>query len=595
MAGMVYVVSLGTLPPADFTFCNGEIKSVDPAQVTGQPEGRIVWALFEGLCRLDPETLEPIPGMAESWTLSDDGLTYTFRFRANALWSDGSPVTADDFHYSYRRVLHPETACEYAGELWYIEGARKYTSGQVELGDPVEIELEEQPRGALPHARGVTLRGRLESVEGRDGEEPIYTVAVDGRMRRFQRGSRGDGIEDYRWLLYDFEEVGVEVLDPETLRITLEHPTPYFLSLTAFYPFSPVNRDCVDRYGSPDWTKPENIVSNGPFVLQFRRIRDRVRLAKNPHYWDSENVHLETIDALAVSAATTMLNLYMTGVADWIPSVPVEAAPVLMERPEGDFRPAPYLATYYYMLNTADPALADRRVRRALHLAIDREELVTKVTRSGQVPAYSIVPDEITRYMPYTPQHAPPRDVEAAQRLMAEAGYPGGRGFPRIEILYNDLEAHRTIAELIQSQWTNALGIETRLAAQEWGAYLSSRQTGNYQVARAGWIGDYVDPNTFLKMFTTGSPLNQTRWSHGEYDALVDAARRESAPARRLALMEEAEAILMDELPVIPLYFYVSQNMVRPYVEGFYHNIQDIHPLQSIRIDPQRKAEILGP
>ncbi len=591
---IVWAVSFGTLPPADFTFCNGdEVKTIDPAISSGQPEGRIIWALFEGLCRWHPETLEPIPGVAERWELSDDKRTYTFFLRREARWSDGTPITAHDFTYSLRRFLHPATAAEYGKELWYIENAKRFTVREVAVGDPVEVELHEKPEGALPFAPGVLVRGTLRAIDDPEAERPVFTVEIDDRSRRFQRveeGAAPNGVTACRMITYDFDHVGVRTVDDYTLEIRLDHPVPYFLQLMGFYPFSPVNRRCVETHGYPAWTRPENLVGNGAYRLEFRRVRDRIRLVKSPTYWNRDEVRLETIDALAVKSATTMLNLYMTGKVEWITTVPTEVVTDLLDR--DDFQPAPYLALYYYLINTERPPLDDPRVRQALAMAVDRHEIVKEVTRAGQVPAYSLVPAEISKYLDYTPPEFGRFDPEQAQRLLAEAGYPEGRGCPRIEVLYNTSESHKAIAEVIQAQWKKHLGVDVTLSNQEWGAYLTSRRQGRYMVARAGWIGDYIDPNTFLSLFTSDNPQNQSGWSSAEYDRLIRAAQREPDDRRRLELFRAAECIVLDELPMIPIYLYVSQSMVRPYVEGFYQNIQDVHPLWALGIDEQKREQL---
>ena len=611
---MIWAISFGTLPPADFTFCNGtEIKTVDPAIVTGAPEGRVVRALFEGLSVWDPESLEPVPGAARAWEISDGKLTYTFHLRPESLWSDGTPVVAEDFVWSLRRFLHPETGAEYAYELWYVVGAERYTSGKPEVGDPVEVELLEKSPSARPFASGVILRGKLVNVENignrgkpeghavtgkefPDEQSPVYIVEIDGRQRRFQKGKDGQkqpDAEGYRWLLYDFRSVGIHAPDSRTLVIRLRHPVPYFPNLMGFYPMCPVNRKCVETHGYPAWTKPRNIVTNGPYLLESRRIRDRIRLVKNPTYWDRDNVGADVIDVLAVESYTTNLNLYMTGQVDWIPTVPPEVIPDLLARPQGDFKPAPYLGTYYYMLNTKKPPLDDVRVRRALGLAIDKRQIVEKITRAGQVHARSIVPADITRYVDYTPAECGEHDVKKARALLRRAGFPGGRGFPKIEILYNTSEAHQAIAELIQSQWKRSLGIDVGLRNQEWAAYLNSRRQGDYDVGRAGWIGDYIDPNTFLEMFTTGNPNNHTGWGDARYDRLVQAAQEEKDDAGRMDYFHRAERILMDRMPVVPIYFYVSQSMVRPYVKGFHANILDVHPLKNVYVDREEKDRVM--
>ena len=584
----------GRLPPADFTFANGtEVKSLDPAIVTGAPENRMINALFEGLTRWHPETLEPIPGVAESWNISDDGLQYTFHLRPEARWSDGSPVTAEDFHYSLRRFLSPRTAAEYAYQAWYIKNARRYSRGGsgVEPGDPVEVELN-LPPDAVNSLRGELVRGELVRVEEVGEDQREFVVRVDGEEVCYAPVEDSDAVAEpppgKRWcrqVLLDFSEVGIAVLDERTLRFTLESPTPFFLNLVGFYPLFPVNRRCVETYGSPDWTLPGNIVGNGPFTPEFRRLRDRTRLRRSETYWGRENVRLEVVDVLAIENITTALNLYMTGNVDWIIEAPPTALRELINAnpPRDDINPQPILVSYFYLLNTQKKPLDDLRVRRALSLAVDREEITTKILAAGEQPALSLVPPGIEGY---TPQLAEPENPDEARRLLAEAGYPEGKGFPRIDILYNTHEAHRTIAELIRKQWQRELGITVRTRNEEWGTYLSSQRQGRYDVCRKGWVGDYADPNTFLDMFVTGGEQNNTGWGNPEYDNLIAAAARETDPEKRMAIFRSAERILMDELPILPVYYYVSKNLVKPHVRGFYNNVQDFHPLWSIWIDP---------
>lgn len=592
LTGLVWAVRFSPPPPAEFTFSNQtEIKTVDPALVTGQPEGRIVEALFEGLSNWDPRTLEPRPGVAQRWELSDDKLTYTFELRPDALWSDGEPVTADDFVWSYRRMLHPATSSEYAFELWYLVGAEQYTSGKVQVGDPVELELPQRPPNAPPFASGIDLRGRLEAIEPpSEGREPVYTVQIDGQPRRFQKGAATPGTEDFRWLLRDFRSVGIEALDPHRLRFHLRHPVPYFVQLTGYYPFAPVNRRCLETHGYPAWTKPEHIVSNGAYLLQSRRIRDRLRLVKNPRYWDREHVAIETIDALAVESAVTAMNLYLTGQVDWVPRVPSELVPDLLRQPRDDYRPGPILSVAYYLINTRKPPLDDRRVRLALGMAVDKQEIVDRILRAGQHPARSLVPPEIRAALDYTPGECHGYDVDRAQQLLAEAGYPHGEGMPAVEILYNTDATHQAVAELIQAQWKRNLGVDARLQNQDWGRYLNSRRIGEFMVARAAWGADYISPTTFLALFAGDNPMNQSGWRNADYDRLLEQAREEKDDARRLDYFHQAEQILMDEMPLIPLFVDVSRDVVRPYVEGYYPNLLDTHPLKDFRVDRAEKA-----
>lgn len=585
-------VSFGTLPPADLSFGNGtEIKTVDPALVSGAPEGRVVTALFEGLTAWDPQDLHPVPGVAERWTISPDGATYTFFLRENARWSDGSPVTTDDFVFAFQRLLDPQNLSEYSYQLWMVRNAKRYTTAELAPGDPVEIEFDDRPEGARPFARGRLIHRKLVRVDG-SGADRVYTVMHGAVVERYSANpAPGSDVERCRRVLLDFGSVGILAPGPRELRLVLERPTPYFLRLTGFYPLFPVNRKCVETYGYPHWTKPEHIVTNGPFHLQWRRIRDRIRLVKSPTYWDRDHVRLNTVDVLAASTPATMFNMYLTGQADWVTEVPNRVIPDLLAQRRPDFVPSPLLGVYFYRLNVTRPPLNDRKVRQALSLAIDRREIIETITRAGEVPARHFVPPGIDGY---TSPQSSVFDPERARKLLAEAGYPGGRGFPKFDILYNSHDTHRSVAELIQSQWKRTLGIDVGLRNQEWAVYLASQQQLSYAACRAAWIGDYNDPNTFLDLFVGDGPNNQTGWRNAEYDRRIEAAARELDPARRAALFKEAEAILLDEAPIIPIYFYVSKDIVRPYVRGYYPNVQDVHPLKNIWIDREAKAELLA-
>ena len=366
LGATVWAVSFGRLPPADFVFVNeSEIKTVDPAIVTGHPESRIIRELYECLVNWDPETLQPVPGVAERWDISDDLRTYTFHLRENALWSDGTPVTAEDFHWSFQRFLHPETAAEYAYQLYYVKGAKRYTERQIKVGDPVEIELTDAVPGAREYARGQVVYGKLLELHepASKEEKPRYVVELaDGRKETFQQGDwPTDEVRDFKWLLYDFREVGIRVIDTYTLELQLEHPTPYFLQLTGFHPLAPVNRKCVETYGYPGWTKPENIVTNGPYRLKERRIRDRIRLVKSETYWNRAKVHFNVVDALAVESLVTALNLYETGQCDWIPKAPTTIIPDL----RGRARLSQRAAVDHLLLPHQYDAAADERSARA--------------------------------------------------------------------------------------------------------------------------------------------------------------------------------------------------------------------------------------
>jgi oligopeptide transport system substrate-binding protein len=626
---------------ADFSFANDtEPKTLDPGRATGQPEGRILDALFEGLTSRDPATLLPAPGVAESWSISEDGRRYEFRLRADARWSDGSPVTAHDFAWSWRRFLEPTHGAEYAYLLHGVRHAEALHLGRARARRLREETLPAFAALASAHAGALPAAAWQDFVAAHDLVAALAQSASPW-LRQLLRSETGPAPGErarLRAALLDEADAhdaraavaeahfgrdrGAFAADERLFVVELKAPIPYFLELTAFYPTFPVPRQLVEAHPD-DWFLPGRIVGNGAFVLDAWRVGDRIRLARSPTYWDREAVGLASVDALPIENLVTALNLYLTGAIDWLPRTPGDLAEALDGRP--DHYSVPALTVYYYRLNVRRPPLDDARVRHALALAIDRESLVRDVLRLGQLPATHMVPPGIPGYEP--PRSEIAFDPERAQRLLAEAGYPGGRGLPELGILYNTLEDHRKIAELIADQLSRTLGVRARPYNQEWQSYLATTRAGDYQLSRAAWIGDYIDPNTFLDLWVTNGGNNQTGWGDPLYDRLIgaagdvegfarepffeglaqpertrqrlaafDAARgteRPEAGARlRLELLREAEAILVQrDFPVIPIYFYVTSGLVSPRVEGFHAwladgrpNLRDVHPLRGLAI-----------
>ncbi len=637
---------------ADFRFANGtEPKTLDPHLRTGHPAGRLAHEWFEGLTRRDAKTMRPAPGVAERWELSDDGLRYTFYLRANARWTDGSPVTAQDFVHSWRRVLSPTLGSEYAYIMFPVRLAEAYntfaaraSNVRTAIRPAFDAFTKEHPGGAPADAfKTFLVKNHVEdAVRGLAGERLIALLhpkgasvtrealaevsrELDAAASQLQAGAT----EANRRFGVD---AGVFAKDPRTLIVELRAPTPYFLEVTSFYPSYPVPRKLVEDPKLRDtWFLPETIVSNGPFRLARWSVNDRIRLEKNPHYWGKDEVKLNSVDVLPVENETTCLNLYLTGAIDWLPSYyPKDLIDVLKQRP--DYYAEPGLAVYFYRLNNTKPPLNDPRVRKALNLAIDRRVIVEKVLGMGQLPATTFVPPGLAGYEP--PSSALRRDVPAARKLLAEAGFPNGRGFPTLGILYNTSDTHKKVADVVADQLRKNLNVQVNPYNQEWQAYLDSQRLFNYEMSRAAWVGDYADPNTFLDMWVTNGPNNQTGYSNPLYDELIrlasDVAPLLSEPERllarlerpeavraavertkaagnpaelarerealRMAIFREAEAILVgDELPIIPIYFYVNTGFVRPGVSGFHMklqqpdgttsvNLQDLHPMRDISV-----------
>ncbi|HEX7454050.1 MAG TPA: peptide ABC transporter substrate-binding protein, partial [Polyangiaceae bacterium] len=420
--------------------------------------------------------------------------------------------------------------------------------------------------------------------------------------------------------------------------VELVAPTPYFLELTAFYPSFPVPRWAIEKSAGKSWFLPGNIVSNGAFRLAEWNVGSRIRLERSDTYWGRSEVKIQSADVLPIENATTALNLYLTGEVDWLPqnNYPQDLAPDLRKR--SDFFIGPALIVYYYRINSTRKPFDDVRVRKALNLAVDRELITREVLGVGQTPAFEFVPPGIRGYTP--PDTGISYDAAQARKLLAEAGFPEGRGFPKFSILYNTLEAHKKIAEVVADQLRRNLHLDVSAYNQEWQSYLQSTRSLDYDLARAAWVGDYEDPNTFLDLFTTNGGNNQTGWGSLVYDRLLEAAanveqfvsapefilqhahradelkrladdirtnsdaaaRLKNMAALRLALLAEAERVLVhDEFPILPLYFYVIGDMVKPKVRGFYtklvgsdgrerSNLRDIHPLRSIYIDDSKSA-----
>jgi oligopeptide transport system substrate-binding protein len=483
-----------------------EPQSLDPHIATGVPEHKIITALMEGLVLKDSTTLEPIPGVAQSWDISDDGLVYTFYLRKNARWSNGDPLYAEDFIWSWWRALQPALGNLYAYMYFPILNAQPYYEGK----------------------------------------------------------------------LQDFADVGLKALDQHTVEITLENPTPYFLQLLDHYSLFPVHRPTVEKFGSADergtrWTFEGNLVGNGAFQLEQWKINRYVSVAKNPYYWDAENVKLNQVYFYPTENITTEERMFRAGQLHYTYEVPVDKISVYREKKSDELQISPYLGSYFYRFNTSAEHLRDKRVRRALAMAVDRQKIADQILKAGQVPAYAITPPNTMGYFPESDLRF---DPQQARTLLAEAGYPNGEGFPKTEILYNTQEEHRKVAVAIQQMWKEVLNIEVVLLNQEWKVYLDSVTNGDYGIARGAWIGDYVDPNNFLDMWLCGGGNNRTGWCNPDYDQMIlEQAPKAKTHAERLAIFTAAEKLLLEDMPVLPLYIYVSKHLVSPAIQNFPKNI----------------------
>lgn len=561
--------------PSTLVIDNGtEPRSLDPGLESSQPDYRVTLGLFEGLAVYDPKDLSIRPGVAESWDLSADSRVYTFHLRASR-WSNGDPVTAHDFEWSWKRVLDPALASEYEEQISnYLKNAKLYFNGasaDAAIRGWAETAPEKRPEAArrLPE---LVQRRHAEPLRRLIGAEK-GPVVPDLLRKALAAASERDDVT--------LDQVGVRAKDDRTLEVTLESPTPYFLDLAAFFTYFPVHRRTVETYRE-SWTSPEHLVGNGPFRLKEWKVKEHVLLEKNPYYWDAEHVADIKLKFLPIESSTTAFNMYEKGRIQWLTDVPREYIEELLKRP--DYHTGPMLTTYFYAFNLHREVTGKRKVRQALARAIDKQKIVKYILNAGEVPADSLVPPGMVGYTPAT---MGPYDPALARRLLAEAGYPDGKGFPPVELLYNTQEGHRKVAAAIQEMWRQNLNIDVQVRNLEFKTLLDLQSRLEYDISRRSWIADYNDPNTFLDMFTTTNGQNNTGFSNAPYDRLVESAGRERDPARRMKMLHDAEAILMEELPIVPIYFYVTKNMWKPNVEGIYDNVRDTHPYNRIRLRGQ--------
>ncbi|MDF2628372.1 MAG: oligopeptide transport system substrate-binding protein [Symbiobacteriaceae bacterium] len=521
-AAQVIRINIGTDP-----------ETLDPAVSTGVPESNVQLSLYEGLMRLDKDG-KPVAGMAETHTVSPDGKTYTFKLR-DAKWSNGDAVTANDFVYAWKRALDPMLASEYAYQLYYLEGA--------EAANTIPLNQLE--------ADGKTEK------KGADGK-PIARPEADIKK--------------------DWEaaaaKIGVKAVDAKTLEVKLTSATPYFLSLTAFHTLYPVHQKSVEA-GKADWfRKPETLVGNGPFKLVSWTPKDKVIVEKNPNYWDAKAVKLDKVEYYLIDSEATATQMFEAGQLDIIESgVNNAELPRLKKEYPDELKILPDLGLYYYRFNVTKAPMNDVKVRKALTLAIDRQLIVETITQGGQLPAMSEVPggmpDVSGDFRANGKDFFKDNDIATAKDLLKQAGYPDGKGFPKFTIMYNTSEGHKRIAEAIQEMWKKNLGINVELENVEWQVYLSRQSELDYDISRAGWIGDYIDPMTFADMWVTKGGNNQTGWANAEYDKLIATAKNSADVAVRMKAMHDSEKLLMDEMPILPIYHYVRVRMVSKNVKNW--------------------------
>lgn len=476
-----------------------EVATIDPHKSQGVPESHVIRDLLEGLVNQDANG-KTIPGVAESWETTDNK-TFTFHIRKDATWSNGEPVTAQDFVYSWQRAVDPATASPYS---WYME----YTK----------------------------MKNAEEIIAGKK----------------------------------DKSELGVKALDDHTLVVELKTAVPYFVMMTGHTTMKPVHKATVEEFGD-QWTKPEHFVGNGPYVVDRWVVNERLVLTRNEKYWDNDHTVINKVTFLPIENQVAEMNRFLAGEIDISYDVPVEHFRRLKKEHPESLSVVGNLCTYYYSFNTKKKPFDDVRVRKAISYAIDRNIVSDAIMGQGQKPAYFLTPEITSGFNPVMPAYGKmtqkERNEEAA-KLLAEAGY--GKDNPlKFTLLYNTSENHKKVAVALGSMWKKTLGLDVTLENQEWKTYLSSKDQGDFEVARAGWCGDYNEASSFLTLMVSSNTTGGQHWGNTDYDAIIDKALHSTSEEERSKLYAEAEALMAKDMPIAPIYQYVKSRLLSPKVGGF--------------------------
>ena len=486
-----------------------EPADLDPHVINAFTDSHIAYALFEGLVQMDAKTSEVIPAAAERWEVSPDGLVYTFHLRKGARWSNGDPLTAGDFAYSFHRILIPEFGALYSYMLWPIKNAEAFNGGRVK----------------------------------------------------------------------DFSQVGVKALDEMTLELTLERPTPALLAMATHTTWLPVHQAVVEKYGPMEkkgtlWTRAGNLVGNGAFMLSEWIPNARITVSKNPYYWNAAKVRLNKIEFFPFEKRETEDLNYRSGQLHTTYGIPISKVEAYRAHRPVDMRIDPVLSTFYLFINTTRPPFDNVKLRQALNHAISRNAMAADLNKGVDPPAHTFTPPNCAGY---TCRTQVTDDYDLARKLLAEAGYPGGKGLPPIEVLSYETESSIRMLEAIQATWQKELGVHITIAQLEMKTLFQTQQDKNYSIAFSAWIADFADPVTFLGMMVTGGGNNWAGWSNKEYDRLIAEAANTADNSARMELFQKAEAILLDQAPLIPLFYQPQVYAINPAVRGWETSILGFH------------------
>ncbi|AOC90572.1 MULTISPECIES: peptide ABC transporter substrate-binding protein [Bacillus] len=467
--------------------------SLHPGLANDTVSGGVIRQIFEGLTRVNSKG-EPEEGMASKIETSKDGKTYTFTIRDGAKWSNGDPVTAQDFEYAWKWVLDPNNESQYAYQLYYIKGAEAANKGKGKIDD-----------------------------------------------------------------------VGVKAVNDQTLKVELNNPTPYFLQLTSFYTYMPVNKKIAEKHKNWNTNAGDNYVSNGPFKMTAWKHSGSIDLVKNDEYWDKDSVKLKKINMVMINNTNTELKKFQAGELDWagmpLGQLPTESLPTLKK--DGSLHVEPIAGVYWYKFNTEAKPLNNVNIRKALTYALDRASIVKNVTQGEQVPAMAAVPPSMKGFKDNTKGYFKDNDVKTAKEYLdkglKELGVKKASDLPVIKLSYNTDEAHAKIAQAVQEMWKKNLGVNVELDNSEWNVFIDKLHSQDYQIGRMGWLGDFNDPINFLELFRDKEGgNNDTGWEDPEFKKLLDQSQLETNPDKRIEELKKAEKIFIDAMPVAPIYFYTD-------------------------------------
>jgi oligopeptide transport system substrate-binding protein len=531
----------GVAKPSDFRFIpRGDVITLDPNQMSYLQDIRIALAIWEGLYTPDATTLEPVPGVAKSVDVNENKTEYTFHLRREAKWSNGDPVTTHDFVFAWRRML--ETPGEYSYLFYYIKGAEPYLK-----------------------------------------DFAAYVADPDKNKRP------------------DFSTVGIEPLDDYTLRVRLNNPVTFMLDLAAFASFLPLHERSMEKFATVDprtgvkrydqrFTRPPDVVTNGPYRLTAWEFKRRLRLEASETYWDKARVKSKAIESYVVDDGLSQLLRYQSGSVDWVSEVPTEIAAELRDKNRPDLKSFDGYGTMFFTImvrpklrNGQDNPLADVRVRQALAMAIDKKQVVDTITRMGERTSATYIPDNLFEGWRAPKGHD--FNPQRARALLAAAGYPNGGTLPGVAYVFrSEAAVNRDLAQNFASQWKKNLNLTIPIEGQERKILRQRLNDKDYTLALANWFGDYPDPSTFTDKYKSTSENNDAGWVNVRYDALLEQANLEPDPTKRLRLFEEAEGILLEEAPIIPLYVLTNQFLMRDNVKGINLSPRNMTLLKAVEV-----------